>query len=200
VILTPVIPNLFCYFEHFEELTSYIDYMGEYFKLLKNNMDTDIRWEEIEVPSASYISLVYANANTNIIACPVSTTSTVATPTTSSISSSFPATGTAKAVDLEAAIRQLQLLQSNPSLLGGMDDTVRRLVLFLGATTSSSQAPDDTSQGDDTGISTSALAPPTTSREVDRHEYLQERNRRVHLEKRRHKLPAGTITSAKTGP
>jgi len=193
-ILSPALANLVCYFEIFEALTGYVDYMGEYFKLLEVNRNTDACWAGITMPTESYIDLVCAHANSYIIACPVETSTTVGTTTVSSISSSS-ATGAADVVGLDAAIRQLQLLQSNPSLLGSMGDTVRRLVLSLGTTTSSSRLPDDTLRGDDIGTPTLAPAPPAASREVDRHAYLQEKNRRIHLEKKRNKPSTGTTSS-----
>ena len=193
VILSPLLPNLVCYFDNFEELTGFPDYMGAFFKLRENNMRGRTSWDTIPFPTASYLDLVRTHAVKDVIACPVTSTTTIPTSTTSTASSSsISVTGSAYTVDLQAAIRQLQLLQENPSLMNTMDDNVRKLVLSLSAPSQSSTV--ETPSAASTIEPVNELPnPPSTSREADRHAYLQEKNRRNHQETLRQKnLTKGT--------
>jgi len=183
VIVSPLLPNLVCYFDNFEELTGYPDYLGEFFKLRENNRIADCSWEHIPFPTRSYLNMVSAYADKDIIPCPITTTTTIATPTTSTIPSSISVTGSETPMNLHAAMRQLQLLQSNQSLMNTMDDTVRKLVLSLGVPRPSTQIEEESIVESVNVPSEPIPLPPSTSREVDRRAYLEAKNRRAYQEK-----------------
>jgi len=81
-----------------------------------------------------------------------------------------------------------------------MDDTVRRLVLSLGVSLPNIPVPEEVAPKIVTSLFAPIPAPPATSREVERHAYLQERNRRIHQEKKRQKLSAEATSAVKTVP
>jgi len=89
-------------------LSGYPDYLGAFFKLRSNNRKANRSWENMPFPAESYFDvLVRTHADKDIIACPVTITTTIATPTTFTVSSSTVVTGSESQVDLQAAIRQL---------------------------------------------------------------------------------------------
>ena len=151
--LTPLVQFLVFYIDNFAAITGYPEFIVAYFKLRDYNEMCGTSWNLVPMLVPSYSEIVATHAYSMIAAFPVTTTSTTATSTSSSSSSSISITGTGTTIaptdpaastinlnstmDIQAVILQLQMLQSNPSLMNTMSNDVRQLVLSLGSSTPS---------------------------------------------------------------
>ena len=62
-ILSSILPNIVCYLYNFEEITGYPDYMGNFYKLRDSRRKANRSWENIPVPTVSYLDMVSAFAD-----------------------------------------------------------------------------------------------------------------------------------------
>jgi len=131
------------------------------------------------------MSLVIAHAHCDVIAYPVTTVTTAKTTDLTTISPFISTTRSSRAIDIEAAIRQLQMLQSNPALMNSMDESVRQLVLSLGSSGETSVTQESVQSEVQQTVSTVISDTSSTIKESERHAYQQEKNRRMYQEKQR---------------
>jgi len=97
-------------------------------------------------------------------------------------------------VDIQTAILQLQMLQSNPSLISSMINDVRQLDLSLGAGTSSTAKPTDETTPEMSTHETTTERDFTNLTDAERIVYQEERTMKL----KQSKVQSKTISNTKS--
>ena len=211
--ITPLVRFLVYYIGNFSAITGYPEFIVAYYKLRDYNEKFGTSWDMVPIKVPSYYDLVSKHACSMIDAFPVTITSNTTTSTTSMSSASISITGSGTTtapvesatptsdlhsnMNLQAAILQLQMLQSNPSLINSMSNDVRQLVLSLSSVaTNSETATSDSTPAIET-IEKATERDFTNLTDAERIAYQQERTMKLKQSKAQSRVTSNSKSTSK---